>query len=123
MHIFINSLPATITDEKLRELFAPFGEVVSAEVVLDKKTGESQGYGFVEMPVKSEARKAIDGLRTKDIGAGPIHVKALKPGDEFHHNALMKGNAGNLSGSKAAFHGEPGPTGAGAIRRSGKRGS
>jgi RNA recognition motif-containing protein len=123
MHIFVGPLPENATNDTLRAMFAEFGEVRSAEVVVDKKTGVSQGYGFIEMPVKSEARKAMDGLRTKDLGAGPLRVRALKPGDEFHHNAVTKGNSGLQGGGKSAYQGEPGPVGAGAIRRGGKRGS
>ncbi len=123
MHIFVGSLPQDVTDETLRTLFAEFGEVRSAVVVMDKKTGVSQGYGFVEMPTKSEARNAIEGLRTKDLGAGPLRVKHLKPGDEFHLTAVNRGGASVHGGAKTMYRGDPGPRGAGAIRRGGKRGS
>ena len=123
MHIFIGSLPKDITDDSLRTIFAEFGEVRSAVVVTDKKSGESQGYGFVEMPTKSEARNAIDGLRAKDLGAGPLRVKHLKPGDEFHQSAVNRGGETVHGGAKTMYRGDPGPRGAGAIRRGGKRGS
>jgi len=123
MHIFVGSLPKDVTDESLRTMFAEYGEVRSAVVVTDKKTGESQGYGFVEMPTKSEARNAIEGLRKKDLGAGPLRVKHLKPGDEFHLTAVSRGVSSVHGGAKTMYRGDPGPRGAGAIRRGGKRGS
>lgn len=123
MHIFVGSLPKDVTDESLRTMFAEYGEVRSAVVVTDKKSGESQGYGFVEMPTKSEARNAIEGLRTKDLGAGPLRVKHLKPGDEFHQSAVSRGVSSVHGGAKRMYRGDPGPRGAGAIRRGGKRGS
>ncbi len=123
MHIFIGSLPQDVTDETLRTMFAEYGEVRSAVVVIDKKTGVSQGYGFVEMPTKSEARDAIEALRTKDLGAGPLRVKHLKPGDEFHLTAVNRVGATVHGGTKTMYRGDPGPRGAGAIRRGGKRGS
>jgi len=123
MHIYVGGLPAETTDEALRTMFAALGTVHSAVVVTDKKTGASLGYGFVEMPVKSEARKAVEEFRMKDLGAGPMRVRVLKSGDEFHASAVSKGNAAVHAGAKSTYRGEPGPVGAGAIRRSGKRGS
>jgi len=122
MHLYIGNLPESVTDEKLRVMFEEFGQVRKAEVVLDKQTGRSQCYGFVEMPVKSEARHAIEGLRSKDAGAGPLRVRLLKPGDEFHQSAKRAGGTGGPSGGKSVYHGDLVPRGAGAIRRGGKRG-
>jgi RNA recognition motif-containing protein len=123
MHIYVGGLPEDVADEKLRTMFEEFGVVRSAVVVVDKKTGKSQGYGFVEMPVKHEGRNAIEGLRMKDLGAGPLRVKLLKPGDEFHQHAMNRGMAAGAGSGKTLYRGEPGPRGAGAIRRGGKRGS
>ena len=123
MHIFIGSLPETTTDESLRAMFAEFGDVRSATMVVDKKTGASQVYGFVEMPVKTEGRNAIEGLRMKDLGAGPLRVRALKPGDEFYSHAVDRGGAQVHAGAKTLYRGDPGPRGAGAIRRGGMRGA
>ncbi|MGA9118324.1 MAG: hypothetical protein WB699_03065 [Bacteroidota bacterium] len=123
MHIYIGGLPEDIADEKLHAMFAEYGQVRSAVVVVDKKSGKSQGYGFVEMPVKHEGRNAIEGLREKDLGAGPLRVKLLKPGDEFHQHAVGKGSALTAGSGKTMYRGDPGPRGAGAIRRGGKRGS
>ncbi len=121
MQIYVGNLPASVTDEELRSLFEKFGAVQAATVGRDKKTGESQGYGFVEMPVKSEVRAAIDGLRGKEMDGKPLRVKVLKPGDEFHSHAQNL-HGGGIKGVKPQRV-DPGFRGTGAIRRGGQRGS
>jgi RNA recognition motif-containing protein len=125
MQIYVGNLPPEFSDDDLRKLFDPHGKVRAATIVLDRKTGGSQGYGFVDMPVKSEARAAIEVLRGKEIKGSLIRVKALKPGDEFHSHALdiqatRKGNT--PSRSPRQFRGDVGYRASGAIRRGGKRG-
>ncbi len=125
MQIYVGNLPHDFADDDLRKLFEPHGKVRAATIGLDKKTATSQGYGFVEMPVKSEARAAIEALRGKDIKGCVIRVKALKPGDEFHSHALdihatRQGNT--PSRSPRQFRGDVGYRASGAIRRGGKRG-
>ncbi len=123
MHIYVGNLTEAMTDEELRALFAAHGQVKGATVVCDKKTGASQRYGFVEMPVKGEARAAIEALRGKDMAGQPLRVKGLKPGDSFHDHAL------SLHGSKGVTPGgipsrsEVSHRSANAIRRGGQRGS
>jgi RNA recognition motif-containing protein len=122
MQIYAGNLPLSMTDDDLRALFAAHGEVRVATIGRDKKTGESQGYGFVEMPVKSEARAAIEALRGVEKEGKPLRVRALKPGDEFHQHAVGLQGGGPAPASRG-YQGSAGPRGAGAIRRSGKRGS
>jgi RNA recognition motif-containing protein len=122
MEIYVGNLPATVSDEELRSLFEKFGTVQAATVGRDKKTGESQGYGFVEMPVKAEVRAAIDGLRGKEMDGKPLRVKVLKPGDEFHSHAQNLHGAAGMKGVKPQRV-DPGFRGSGAIRRGGQRGS
>ncbi len=119
MQIYVGNLPPEVTDVELKSFFEPFGRVVSATIGRDKKTGASEGYGFVEMPVKSEARAAIDELRGKEMQGKPLRVKALKPGDAFQQHAH------NIQGQKGVQHFNPGKQarGTGAIRRGGQRGS
>jgi len=124
MQVYIGNLPSSYKDEELRALFEPYGSVKAAAAVRDKKTGESEGYGFVEMPVKSEARAAIEALRGKELEGKPLRVRALKPGDEFHQHAMsVQGGGGMGKIPGRAFQGNLGNRAAGAIRRGGKRGS
>lgn len=124
MQIYIGNLPESTTDEELRSLFEEFGTVRAATVGRDKKTEQSLGYGFVEMPVRGEARSAVDSLRGKEMSGKPLRVRILKPGDDFHQHAvsLHKGGAPGLKGGKP-YRGDVSYRGSGAIRRSGRRGS
>ena len=75
MNIFVAKLDHSITDETLRAAFEPFGEVSSAKVIMDKFTGDSKGFGFVEMPNDDEARQAIQSLNGSELGGQPILAK------------------------------------------------
>lgn len=124
IQIYAGNLPSEYTDEELRKLFEPYGTVAAATIGRDKKTEKSLGYGFVQMPVKAEARAAIEALRGKKLGKEPMLVRALKPGDEFHQHALAthKGSqpGGKLTGK--LFSGNVVTRASSAVRRSGKRG-
>ncbi len=127
MQIYAGNLPLEFTDDDLRSMFEAFGAVRAATIGRDRKTGASEGYGFVEMPVKSEARAAMEALRGKDMQGKPLHVRALKPDDEFQKHAqdlhrAAKQGAGGYKGSKQ-FRGDTSYRGSGAIRRGGTRGS
>jgi RNA recognition motif-containing protein len=124
MHIFVSNLPKDFADEELRKLFEVHGEVQAATIARDKKTDEMLGYGFVDMPVKSKGRSAIEALRGKDIKGQPLRVKALKPGDEFHSVAvgIHTAGMGGKTPSPKQYRGDVSYRGSGAIRRSGKRG-
>lgn len=82
MNIFVAKLSPSISDEDLNGLFAGFGEVASAKVIMDKETGRSKGFGFVEMPSDDEASKAIDGLNELLVGGRNIVVKKARPREE-----------------------------------------
>jgi cold-inducible RNA-binding protein len=122
MQIYVGNLPLTFTDAELKSMFDKFGTVRSALIGVNKKTGESEGYGIVEMPVKSEARAAADELRGKDMEGQPLRVKILKPGDPFHNAAIGRGQTYNVKAG-ATFRGDGSYRGSGAIRRGGQRGS
>lgn len=64
MNIYVGYLPDNFNDEKLKEKFAAFGKVASAKVIIDRETGHSKGFGFVEMKDNYEGQLAIDGLRS-----------------------------------------------------------
>ncbi|MCP4254079.1 MAG: RNA-binding protein [Candidatus Scalindua sp.] len=82
MEIYVGSLPYTVTEEDLKEAFAPFGEVASVRLVSDKFSGKSKGFGFVEMPSNEEAEAAIAGLNEKDFKGRDIKVNQAKPKEE-----------------------------------------
>jgi len=90
MKIFVAGLPYDLDDAELEEIFEKFGKVVSAKVAMDRETGKSKGFGFVEMPNDAEAKEAIEGLNDISLGKKPLVVKQAedKPG----------GGGGNRSG-------------------------
>lgn len=82
MNIYVGNLPYSTTDEELRELFGEFGEVASASVILDRDTGRSRGFGFVEMPSQAEAEAAISALNQKEHGGRALNVNQARPRGE-----------------------------------------
>ena len=79
MNIYVGNLPYRMTDDELRNLFTEFGEVASARIIMDKMTDRSKGFGFVEMPDKAAAEKAIREVNGKDIGGRPLRVNEAQP--------------------------------------------
>src|SRR4030042_6702442 len=79
MNIFVGNLSRNVTDSELREAFVAHGEVASAQVIKEKFTGESRGFGFVEMPNKEEADKAIAALNGKDLKGRTMTVNEARP--------------------------------------------
>ena len=82
MNIYVGNLAYSVTDDELREAFAAFGEVSRASVIMDRDTGRSKGFGFVEMPDNSQAEAAINGLNEKDLSGRPIRVNEAKPRED-----------------------------------------
>lgn len=82
MNIYVGNLAYGITEDELREAFGAFGAVDSINLITDKFTGQSKGFGFVEMPNNSEADAAIKGLNDKQLKGRPIKVNQAKPRGE-----------------------------------------
>ncbi len=78
MNIFVAGLPYDLDDAELEEIFEKFGKVNSAKVAMDRETGKSKGFGFVEMPNEAEAKEAIEGLNDISLGKKPLVVKAAE---------------------------------------------
>jgi RNA recognition motif-containing protein len=74
MNIYIGQLPYSVTKEELREMFLHFGEVSSLNLIMDKHSGQSKGFGFIEMPNNSEADQAIKGLNKSMLKGREIKV-------------------------------------------------
>jgi len=82
MNIYVGNLPWSIGDDELRNLFSEYGEVSSANVIMDKFSGRSKGFGFVEMPSDSAAESAIAGLNEKDVEGRNLRVNQAKPRED-----------------------------------------
>lgn len=79
MNIFVGNLAFSTTDHDLRQLFEPYGVVDKCQVVTDRETGRSRGFGFVEMPDSNAAKAAIDGLHGTQFSGRPLTVNEAKP--------------------------------------------
>lgn len=77
--LYVGNLPFQATGSDLEGLFAGYGEVVSAQVVEDRETGRSRGFGFVEMGSEHEMHAAIDGLNDREYGGRRLTVNEAKP--------------------------------------------
>lgn len=79
MNIYVGNLSSDVTDEELREAFKAFGEVTTISIIKDKYSGQSRGFGFVEMPSKSEGEAAIAGLKGKTLKDRTLDVNEARP--------------------------------------------
>ena len=79
MNIYVGNLPYSMSDDELKNLFSGHGDVSSAKIITDRNSGRSKGFGFVEMPTDSEAKKAIDALNGTEIGGRGLRVNEARP--------------------------------------------
>lgn len=82
MNIYVGNLSYQVNDTELRQLFEPFGEVSSASVIIDKMSGDSKGFGFVEMSAGAEAQAAIDQLNDTPIHGRNLRVNEARPRED-----------------------------------------
>ena len=79
MNIYVGNLPYAVDRDGLKELFAPFGEVLSARIVIDRDTNRSKGFGFVEMPNDEQARQAVEAMNGQDVDGRKVVVNEARP--------------------------------------------
>jgi len=79
MNIYVGNLSSDVSDENLRQAFESFGQVTSARIIKDKYSGQSRGFGFVEMPAQSQAQTAIKSLNGKELLGKQMSVKEARP--------------------------------------------
>lgn len=108
MNIYVGNLSHDVTDEDLRQAFGDFGQVESINLIKDKFTGESRGFGFVEMPSKSEAQSAIDGLNGKDLKGRALNVNEARPRTEGRGGDSRGGRGGRGGGGGGSRGGRGG---------------
>ncbi len=82
MNIYVGNLSREVTDEELRQEFMAFGQVASVSIIKDRDSGESRGFGFVEMSSKSQGQAAITGLNGKTLRERALNVSAARPPSE-----------------------------------------
>jgi RNA recognition motif-containing protein len=82
MNIYVGNLPYSVRDDDLQNMFASHGEVSSARVIMDRESGRSKGFGFVEMPNSDEAQAAIDALNDSDAEGRSLRVNEARPRED-----------------------------------------
>ncbi|MBI5450031.1 MAG: RNA-binding protein [Gammaproteobacteria bacterium] len=82
MNIYVGNLAYGVSDDDLRQAFSAFGEVSNANIIMDKLSGRSKGFGFVEMPDKSQAEAAIKAMEGQSLKGRPVKVNEAKPRED-----------------------------------------
>ena len=82
MNIYVGNLAYSVTEDDLRNAFAEYGKVSSASLIMDKFSGQSKGFGFVEMPDNSQAEAAIQALNETELGGRRMKVNQAKPREQ-----------------------------------------
>jgi len=94
MDIYVGNLAYSTNDEALKSAFGAYGEVTSARVVSDRMTGRSKGFGFVEMPDRTQAQAAIDALNGKELDGRTLRVNESQPKPREERGGGFRGGAG-----------------------------
>jgi RNA recognition motif-containing protein len=106
MNIYVGNLSRDVVESDLKEAFQAFGEVQTTSIIKDKFTSESRGFGFVEMPNKDEAEKAIAGLNGKDLKGRNLTINEARPRtDRPRTGGGFGGGRGGSGGSRGGFGG------------------
>ncbi len=95
--LFVGGLPFSTTDDELQQLFAEFGTVASAKIIMNRDTGRSKGFGFVEFENEEEGKKAEAAMNGKDIGGRSITVNEARPMQERPPRRDFGGGGGDRS--------------------------
>jgi cold-inducible RNA-binding protein len=93
--LYVGNLSYNVTNQSLETLFADFGRVQSAQVVMDRDTGRSKGFGFVEMSDNGQAQAAIEGLNQKEVDGRSLTVNEARPREE------RSGGGGGYGGGRS----------------------
>lgn len=97
--LYVGSLPYSITEDQLRDLFAPFGALESVRIISDKYTGQSKGFGFVEFATEEDAQKAIDGVNGKEMSGRTLVVNEARP-EQPRERSFGGGGGGGWGGGR-----------------------
>lgn len=112
MRLYVGNLPFSTGSDELREIFGQHGEVVAADVVIDRDTGRSRGFAFVEMKDSSGGNAAIEALNGFNMGGRPLKVNEAKPREE-------RSGGGGFGGGSRGGYGGGGGGGRGGYSRGG----
>jgi RNA recognition motif-containing protein len=112
-NIYVGNLPYDTTGDDLVELFQTYGTVTSGQVIIDKFSGRSRGFGFVEMANDDEAQTAIDALNGQPYGGRPLTVNEARPREDRGGSGGGGGGRGGYGGGRGGYGGGGGGYGGG----------
>jgi len=98
MNIYVGNLSFDVSEENLRQVFEPFGQVSSITIIKDKYSGQSRGFGFVEMPDRAQAQAAIESLNGKEVSGRQMSVNEARPRTDRGKSGERGGSKGGRSG-------------------------
>lgn len=104
--LYVGSLPYSVTEDQLRDMFTEFGALESVRIITDKYTGQSKGFGFVEMANEEDAQKAIDGVNGREMNGRTLVVNEARPEEKRSF-----GGGGGGGGGRGGFGGGGGGRG------------
>ena len=107
MNIYVGNLGYDVNESDLREVFEQYGKVMEVRLIIDKDTGKPKGFGFIEMPEKEEAQKAIAEMNEMEFKGRVIKVNEAKPKTE-HRSGERRGGGGGYRGGHGGSGGKRG---------------
>src|SRR3954471_16838826 len=102
MNIYVSNLSFNTNDAELNELFSKFGDVSSAKVIMDRESGRSRGFGFVEMPSNEEGKDAMLGLNNKEVEGRAMSVSIAREKEERSNGGSNGGSRGGYSSNRSS---------------------
>ena len=111
MNIYVGNLSREVTEDELRKAFEAFGQVTTASIIKDRYSGESRGFGFVEMATKTEAQAAITGLNGTSLKERTLSVSEARPRTEGDRGGGYGGGGGGYGGRGGGYGGRGGGSG------------
>ena len=94
MNMYVGNLSYSVTEDELRSMFVEYGDVVSAKLIMDRETGRSKGFGFVEMSNNSDAQKAMEDLNGRTIDGRALTVNQARPREDRSRSGGRGGYGG-----------------------------
>jgi RNA recognition motif-containing protein len=98
--LYVGSLPYSVTEDELRNLFSPYGPIESVRIITDKFTGQSKGFGFVEMANGEDAKKAVEGMNGKQLNGRNLIVNEARP-EQRRERSFSGGERGGDRGGNS----------------------
>ena len=98
MNIYVGNLSFDVSEENLQQVFGPFGQISAITIIKDKYSGQSRGFGFVEMPNQAEAQAAIENLNGKEMLGRQMSVNEARPRTDRGKSGARGGQKGGRSG-------------------------